>query len=115
HHCRACGSIVCSGCSSKRLLMASVSKRPVRVCDECFDKEATGRNNNSTAAGRSLTSPSAAGGAPFRALHHDDGSSGDELSDDDDLPEDNVHYDQVPTFYGVPPGDVAAPTTTRAF
>lgn len=36
HHCRRCGKIVCNGCSTKRLLLASQSTEPVRVCDPCF-------------------------------------------------------------------------------
>ena len=36
HHCRRCGKIVCNNCSTKRLLLASQSSEPVRVCDPCF-------------------------------------------------------------------------------
>ncbi|KFD57024.1 hypothetical protein M513_02281 [Trichuris suis] len=37
HHCRNCGSIFCNDCSNKSAMVAS-SKRPVRVCDACFEK-----------------------------------------------------------------------------
>uniref|UniRef100_A0A5S6Q8D0 FYVE-type domain-containing protein n=1 Tax=Trichuris muris TaxID=70415 RepID=A0A5S6Q8D0_TRIMR len=37
HHCRNCGSIFCNDCSSKSAMVAS-SKKPVRVCDCCFEK-----------------------------------------------------------------------------
>jgi hypothetical protein len=35
HHCRSCGGLFCSECSSKFVLMA-MSSKAVRVCDECF-------------------------------------------------------------------------------
>lgn len=34
HHCRNCGDIYCSGCSSNELALPSYP-RPVRVCDMC--------------------------------------------------------------------------------
>lgn len=37
HHCRKCGSVVCSTCSSKRFLLPHISKKPVRVCEACFE------------------------------------------------------------------------------
>uniref|UniRef100_A0A670YNK5 Early endosome antigen 1 n=1 Tax=Pseudonaja textilis TaxID=8673 RepID=A0A670YNK5_PSETE len=36
HHCRQCGNIFCAECSSKNALTPS-SKKPVRVCDTCFN------------------------------------------------------------------------------
>lgn len=46
HHCRACGKIFCSDCSSKTKIVPSPARRPgtggetetgaVRVCDDCF-------------------------------------------------------------------------------
>lgn len=38
HHCRACGKVVCSACSSHRLALPYLGgdKPPVRVCDHCF-------------------------------------------------------------------------------
>ncbi|KAL3095639.1 hypothetical protein niasHT_024465 [Heterodera trifolii] len=38
HHCRACGKVVCSGCSSKSFVLDGISKKPVRVCDTCYNK-----------------------------------------------------------------------------
>eukprot|EP00045_Choanoeca_perplexa_P001621 m.20937 g.20937 ORF g.20937 m.20937 type:complete len:294 (+) comp11072_c0_seq1:67-948(+) len=38
HHCRSCGNVVCSGCSSKRKVLPNLGAKPVRVCDPCFDK-----------------------------------------------------------------------------
>ncbi|CAJ0929042.1 unnamed protein product, partial [Mesorhabditis belari] len=35
HHCRACGRIFCSTCSSGRIRLPS-SSQPVRVCSACF-------------------------------------------------------------------------------
>lgn len=36
HHCRQCGNIFCAECSAKNALTPS-SKKPVRVCDTCFN------------------------------------------------------------------------------
>lgn len=36
HHCRKCGAVVCGACSSKKYLMPAQSKKPLRVCDNCF-------------------------------------------------------------------------------
>lgn len=36
-HCRACGSIVCEGCSAMQMALPAYGiVRPVRVCDHCF-------------------------------------------------------------------------------
>ncbi|CAF3369233.1 unnamed protein product, partial [Rotaria sp. Silwood2] len=40
HHCRNCGNIFCDICSSKTAIVAASSKKPQRVCDQCF-KELT--------------------------------------------------------------------------
>ncbi|CAF4018026.1 unnamed protein product [Rotaria magnacalcarata] len=40
HHCRSCGNIFCDTCSSKTAIVAAASKKPQRVCDQCF-KELT--------------------------------------------------------------------------
>ncbi|PIK49020.1 Pleckstrin-like protein domain-containing family F member 2 [Apostichopus japonicus] len=37
HHCRKCGYVVCSGCSTKRYLLPQIASRPIRVCDNCLD------------------------------------------------------------------------------
>ncbi|XP_066925780.1 pleckstrin homology domain-containing family F member 2-like [Clytia hemisphaerica] len=42
HHCRRCGSVVCGNCSSKRFLIPHISSKPVRVCDQCYDKMSSG-------------------------------------------------------------------------
>uniref|UniRef100_A0A8K9XB76 Early endosome antigen 1 n=1 Tax=Oncorhynchus mykiss TaxID=8022 RepID=A0A8K9XB76_ONCMY len=36
HHCRHCGNIFCAECSAKNALIPS-SKKPVRVCETCFE------------------------------------------------------------------------------
>lgn len=53
HHCRACGSLVCGRCSTRRIILANISKvKKQRVCDECNDKHwstarsAGGRSNS---------------------------------------------------------------------
>jgi len=40
HHCRSCGNIFCDACSSKTAIVAASSKKPQRVCEQCF-KELT--------------------------------------------------------------------------
>jgi len=40
HHCRNCGSIICGDCSRRLMVVLAVSKKPVRVCDNCHGKEA---------------------------------------------------------------------------
>lgn len=37
HHCRHCGNIFCAECSARNALTPS-SKKPVRVCDNCYDE-----------------------------------------------------------------------------
>lgn len=36
HHCRNCGKLVCSTCSSNKMKIQAISVNPVRVCKECF-------------------------------------------------------------------------------
>ncbi|CAF2049880.1 unnamed protein product [Rotaria magnacalcarata] len=36
HHCRNCGNIFCDSCSSKTAIVAASSKKPQRVCDNCY-------------------------------------------------------------------------------
>ncbi|XP_062613414.1 uncharacterized protein LOC134275178 [Saccostrea cucullata] len=38
HHCRACGRVVCSNCSDNKAPLEYLRNKPVRVCDECFEK-----------------------------------------------------------------------------
>ena len=37
HHCRHCGEIFCSKCSSRKMPLGPTSKKPVRICDVCYD------------------------------------------------------------------------------
>lgn len=49
HHCRACGQVFCSQCSSKNISLPKFGiEKEVRVCDDCFEKN---------------TKPSATGGS----------------------------------------------------
>jgi len=41
HHCRNCGLIYCGDCTSKSAPLTS-SKKPVRVCDKCFEEVTSG-------------------------------------------------------------------------
>uniref|UniRef100_A0AC35U4I9 Pleckstrin homology domain-containing family F member 2 n=1 Tax=Rhabditophanes sp. KR3021 TaxID=114890 RepID=A0AC35U4I9_9BILA len=43
HHCRACGQVVCSKCSSRKYVLQNISRNPVRVCDKCFDNLSNNR------------------------------------------------------------------------
>jgi hypothetical protein len=36
HHCRCCGRIFCDKCSANTAVVAATSKKPQRVCDECY-------------------------------------------------------------------------------
>lgn len=37
HHCRACGKVICSACSSNRAPLVYLKFKSARVCDNCFD------------------------------------------------------------------------------
>lgn len=37
HHCRACGRVVCSACSSNKAPLIYLKCRTARVCDQCFE------------------------------------------------------------------------------
>ena len=41
HHCRKCGSVVCSECSSFRLKIATSNDKAVRVCSKCWKEAAS--------------------------------------------------------------------------
>lgn len=36
HHCRSCGNVFCERCSAKNAIIAATSKKPQRVCDQCY-------------------------------------------------------------------------------
>ncbi|KAF1595903.1 UNVERIFIED_CONTAM: hypothetical protein FQV16_0000523, partial [Eudyptes robustus] len=38
HHCRSCGKVVCGSCSTRTFTLEGISKKPVRVCDICYNK-----------------------------------------------------------------------------
>jgi len=51
HHCRKCGAVVCGQCSTKKHHLPAQSKKPLRVCDNCYesltkvpDKSETNKN-----------------------------------------------------------------------
>ncbi|XP_019406944.1 PREDICTED: zinc finger FYVE domain-containing protein 26 isoform X1 [Crocodylus porosus] len=37
HHCRRCGRLVCSSCSSKKMVVEACRETPARVCDQCYN------------------------------------------------------------------------------
>lgn len=43
HHCRKCGGVVCSNCSTKKFLLPSQSSKPLRVCDNCYNVLSSGK------------------------------------------------------------------------
>ncbi|XP_054153174.1 rhoGEF domain-containing protein gxcJ-like [Oppia nitens] len=66
HHCRCCGNVVCSACSTNKAPMPYLKNRTERVCDECFDglrlqmeRLEIERKHRSDASGASLDSQSA--------------------------------------------------------
>ncbi len=38
HHCRLCGMIICSACSTKRFLASSESETALRICNICYSR-----------------------------------------------------------------------------
>lgn len=47
HHCRRCGRLVCSSCSTKKMVVEGYRENPTRVCDQCysyFNKDAPEEN-----------------------------------------------------------------------
>ena len=36
HHCKRCGRLTCSQCSSKRVVLPSRNNKPLRVCLSCY-------------------------------------------------------------------------------
>ncbi|XP_038621532.1 zinc finger FYVE domain-containing protein 26 isoform X1 [Tachyglossus aculeatus] len=36
HHCRRCGRLVCSSCSTKKMPVEGCRENPARVCDQCY-------------------------------------------------------------------------------
>ncbi|XP_061467048.1 zinc finger FYVE domain-containing protein 26 isoform X2 [Rhineura floridana] len=37
HHCRRCGRLVCSSCSTKKMVVEACRENPARVCDQCYN------------------------------------------------------------------------------
>jgi len=52
HHCRACGKIYCSNCTSKNTKIKNLGydEEPVKVCDGCFESASQGGTVFQTAA-----------------------------------------------------------------
>ncbi|EFP09395.1 hypothetical protein CRE_25540 [Caenorhabditis remanei] len=85
HHCRSCGRVVCGSCSSKSFRIDNVNKKPVRVCDHCFDSLST-------------TTPGQEGSEAKTGnrLHHEDSSSD---SEDEANNSGRSSNESRPTFY----------------
>ncbi|CAH1785980.1 unnamed protein product [Owenia fusiformis] len=84
HHCRKCGMVACSNCTSKKWLFPQQSSKPLRICLTCYDQLANAPNAEQEKAAQ----------APA-GQNYDSDSSDDE---DDDVPNDAENSDQ-PTFY----------------
>ncbi|XP_078468379.1 FYVE, RhoGEF and PH domain-containing protein 6 [Lampetra planeri] len=68
HHCRACGKIICQGCSYHRYPLKYRKDRPERVCDQCY--ASLGKRDETVLLGRSPPSQSRSpGGALSSVLH----------------------------------------------
>ncbi|BFZ15858.1 hypothetical protein BsWGS_18898 [Bradybaena similaris] len=73
HHCRHCGIVACSACTSRRWLLPQQSSKPIRVCLTCYQKlsqEAMASNVTRTYS--------------VIATGDSRNSSGEDSSDDDD-------------------------------
>jgi hypothetical protein len=74
HHCRKCGAVVCSGCSSQKVLLPHMSSaKALRVCTECY-KELT----------KSVKDTKELEAAIAQDGKSNTDSSGEESDDDDD-------------------------------
>ncbi|XP_078257661.1 pleckstrin homology domain-containing family F member 1 [Rhinoraja longicauda] len=51
HHCRHCGFVVCRSCSRQRLLLPSLSAKPLRVCTLCYGRLAAEANTGQAGTG----------------------------------------------------------------
>ncbi len=85
HHCRACGRVVCDGCSQARVVIRSLGGAPVRLCDGCVKKNAPApapAPERAAAAAPAPAAPAPATSAPrFAIARFDfDATSPDELS-----------------------------------
>lgn len=107
HHCRKCGAVVCNPCSNKKVILASQSSKPLRVCLHCYDELSTSKTD--------VQMPEKL--IASKEVHKESNkidSSGDDDSDDDDeeehivkkMAEDNLtndleemHIQEKPTFY----------------
>lgn len=101
HHCRKCGGVVCSNCSTKKFLLPSQSSKPLRVCDNCFNLLATGKMTADQQHKKQTTVPT-----PPQKVEkpEEDSSSGEENSEDEELVAENPASSEYqvptkPTFY----------------
>ncbi|CAA80187.1 uncharacterized protein CELE_ZK632.12 [Caenorhabditis elegans] len=94
HHCRNCGRVVCGACSSRTFRIDNVHKKPVRVCDHCFD------SLSSATPGQEESEPKTG-----NRLHHEDSSSD---SEDEVNGSGRSSNESRPTFYRE---DVQQPAT----
>jgi len=86
HHCRKCGAVVCNACSSKKYHLPAQSKKPLRVCDICF-QTLTALDNAGAGAGRGGASADPSNDSK---LSEDIDSSGEEDSEDEEGRGDNA-------------------------
>ncbi|CAD6193585.1 unnamed protein product [Caenorhabditis auriculariae] len=96
HHCRSCGHVVCAACSSHTFRLDNVHKKPVRVCDACFNRlsASMGTTRTRTSSG---SSSSPLSNHPAEEPHIDSSSESDGENRDSDGA--NISTDSRPTFY----------------
>lgn len=119
HHCRKCGGVVCSNCSTKRFLLPQQSSKPLRICDKCYSQLTNEERSRDIAKPHSSSQRSESAKKPTRPPPPsgkteekdeplDSGSSGEE-SDDDQEPENPPEEVQTkPTFYEAGDGNEQA-------
>lgn len=108
HHCRKCGGVVCSSCSTKKFLLPSQSSKPLRVCDNCYNVLSSGKVQSDQEPKRHNTVPT----PPQKTNKvEDDSTSGEDNSDEDESTAETsgVSEYQVPTTPTFYQGDQAPP------
>ncbi|KAF7637688.1 hypothetical protein Mgra_00002947 [Meloidogyne graminicola] len=112
HHCRACGKVVCSSCSSKSFMLEGISKKPVRVCDTCYNKLCQGMSPRPVAplgqiigeVGGDNSSIRVRDSSPINANDSSDSDGEDPLQQQ---PNEWTRAHDEPTFYEIPQTSVS--------
>lgn len=109
HHCRKCGGVVCSNCSTKKFLLPSQSSKPLRVCDNCFNLLSSGKGVVDQEQKKIATVPTPPQKVTDKSEDESE-SSGDSEDDDEGGSENPAPSEyQVPTKPTFYQGDQGAP------